>query len=286
MRPSPSLRRADRPADIRGVVSDLDGTLLRSDGTLSPATRGLLPALRRLGVPLVVATARTPRAIGKIAGHEDLGRVVCANGAVVWDAATDEVVHQRSFDPTALAIAVRRLRRDLPEAGVALLSARTMFLDPRYLALRNKRSDGAETFSDLEQVLTEHRVVLVAVRHPRLTAHRLLATTAAAFDRLGVASFAGPATVDVAPGAATKAVAVADELARWGCPRNSTVVFGDMPNDLPLFAQSGWACAMANSHPEVLAAADEVVGSNDDDGVARTVRQILAAVDTARGSDV
>ncbi|MDQ6725791.1 MAG: HAD family hydrolase [Actinomycetota bacterium] len=48
-----------------------------------------------------------------------------------------------------------------------------------------------------------------------------------------------------------------------------------MPNDLPLFGWAGWACAVANSHPDVLEAADEVVPSNDDDGVARTVQRLV-----------
>jgi hydroxymethylpyrimidine pyrophosphatase-like HAD family hydrolase len=51
-----------------------------------------------------------------------------------------------------------------------------------------------------------------------------------------------------------------------------------MPNDLPLFAWAGWACAVANGHPEVLAA-DEVVPSNDDDGVPRAVRRLLGLPD-------
>ena len=53
-----------------------------------------------------------------------------------------------------------------------------------------------------------------------------------------------------------------------------------MPNDLPMFGWAGWACAVANGHPTVLAAADEIVSSNGDDGVARTVQRLVGA-DTA-----
>lgn len=47
-------------------------------------------------------------------------------------------------------------------------------------------------------------------------------------------------------------------------------MFGDMPNDLPLFAWSRLACAGANAHPSVLAAAEEVVPSNGQGAVALT----------------
>lgn len=60
-----------------------------------------------------------------------------------------------------------------------------------------------------------------------------------------------------------------------------------MPNDLPMFALAGWACAMANSHPDVLTAADEIVPGNND-GVAPSVRRFVSqrAVDRHAGSGV
>lgn len=144
------------PSQVRGIVTDLDGTLLKSDGTLSQMTMRLLLAAPALGVPLLVATARTPRALRRITGHEHFGRVVCANGAVLWDSQRDQVRRERSFDPVALAVAVTRMRDALPDAGVALLSARTMFVDRTYMALRRKGADGAQIFSDLEHVVAQH----------------------------------------------------------------------------------------------------------------------------------
>ncbi len=41
-----------------------------------------------------------------------------------------------------------------------------------------------------------------------------------------------------------------------------------MPNDLPLLTWAGTSCAVANAHPEALAAATHVIASNDEDGVA------------------
>jgi hydroxymethylpyrimidine pyrophosphatase-like HAD family hydrolase len=42
-----------------------------------------------------------------------------------------------------------------------------------------------------------------------------------------------------------------------------------------MLAWAGHAVAVANAHPDVLAAADEVTASNDDDGVARVVERFL-----------
>ncbi|MGN6687609.1 MAG: HAD family hydrolase [Actinomycetales bacterium] len=46
------------------------------------------------------------------------------------------------------------------------------------------------------------------------------------------------------------------------------IAFGDMPNDLPMLAWAGHPWAMANAHPDVLAAVDHVTVTNDEDGVA------------------
>jgi Cof subfamily protein (haloacid dehalogenase superfamily) len=256
-----------------GVVSDLDGTLLRSDGTLSPATVEMLGAMRKRGVPLVVATARTPRAVQRIAGHRQLGSVVCANGAIVWIPGADELVHEVRFPAAALLNALSRLRTTLPDVAVALLSTRRMYLDDRYVALRPKALHDDLPISAAGE--DEARMVMVALRHPGLGAEDLLERATEAFAGVGSASFAGPSVVDVVPAGVSKAGTAAGVLARLGCPPEATVAFGDMPNDLPLFAWAGWAAAVANAHPVVLEAADEIVAANDDDGVARSVARLF-----------
>jgi hydroxymethylpyrimidine pyrophosphatase-like HAD family hydrolase len=72
----------------------------------------------------------------------------------------------------------------------------------------------------------------------------------------------------------TKASALAALAARARIPAAEVIAFGDMPNDLPMLAWAGRAVAVANAHPAVLAAADEVTASNDDDGVALVLERL------------
>ena len=57
----------------------------------------------------------------------------------------------------------------------------------------------------------------------------------------------------------SKASGLARFAARHGVDAADVVAFGDMPNDLPMLAWAGRGLAVANAHPEVLAAADEVI---------------------------
>ena len=66
---------------------------------------------------------------------------------------------------------------------------------------------------------------------------------------------------------ATKAQAALRLKERLGCDR--LVAFGDAMNDLPLFAVADESCAVANAQESVLAAASRVIGSNEEDGVAK-----------------
>jgi hydroxymethylpyrimidine pyrophosphatase-like HAD family hydrolase len=57
------------------------------------------------------------------------------------------------------------------------------------------------------------------------------------------------------------------------------LAIGDNHNDLTVLAWAGRAAAPANAIPEVLAAVDQVVPSNEDDGVAQLLEGL--ATETA-----
>ena len=57
--------------------------------------------------------------------------------------------------------------------------------------------------------------------------------------------------------------------------QEQVVAFGDAPNDLPTLRWAGLGIAVANAHPAVLAEADDVAPSNEDDGVAVLLERLL-----------
>src|SRR4051794_13046694 len=101
------------------VATDLDGTLLRSDMTVSVRTQSALTSATTAGGGVIIAPARPPRTIRQVleqlgdGGYE--GVVVCANGALVYDPARDELIERRDFALDATVEIVRRLRDEMPE---------------------------------------------------------------------------------------------------------------------------------------------------------------------------
>ena len=106
-------------------------------------------------------------------------------------------------------------------------------------------------------------------RHLGYSPDELLALAAPVLVGLvSVSHSNGKGLIEAAAIGVSKATAVAELAADHGIGREAVIAFGDMPNDLPLMCWAGTSCAVANAHPEVLAAADHIIGSNEADGVA------------------
>jgi hydroxymethylpyrimidine pyrophosphatase-like HAD family hydrolase len=65
-------------------------------------------------------------------------------------------------------------------------------------------------------------------------------------------------------------------LEQRGLHREQVIAFGDEENDLPLFSESAYAVAPANAKETVRNAADIVVASNAEDGVAEFLENLFA----------
>jgi hydroxymethylpyrimidine pyrophosphatase-like HAD family hydrolase len=84
----------------------------------------------------------------------------------------------------------------------------------------------------------------------------------------------GAWTVEVSAAGVNKATALAELCSELWIDASEVLAMGDYPNDLPMLEWAGRAVAVANAHPDVLAAADEITASNDDDGVAVVLERL------------
>jgi hypothetical protein len=73
----------------------------------------------------------------------------------------------------------------------------------------------------------------------------------------------------------TKAAGLEFVAERLGFARERTVAFGDGENDVEFVEWAGFGVAVANAHERVLAVADFVCPSVDDEGVAQVIEALL-----------
>ena len=255
---------------VRLIASDIDGTLLRSDGTMSDRTVAALGAAEDAGILVVLCTGRPPRWMKQIAeqtGHR--GVAICANGALVYDLHTEEVVEELPLDAEVARTITETLRRALPEVQFAVERAAGMSHEPAYVPMD---ADGT-TEAELEDMLREPMAKLIA-KHPSMTAAELH-DAVADLAHLATATYSSGRIIEISAAGVTKAFTLERLADEHGITSAEAVAFGDMPNDIALLEWAGRGVAVANAHPDVLAVADEVTASNDDDGVAIVIESLL-----------
>jgi Cof subfamily protein (haloacid dehalogenase superfamily) len=259
----------------RLVATDLDGTIIHSDGTISSRTIATLRRIEAAGVQVVLITGRPPRTMGHIAaafGYQ--GVAICSNGALIYDMHTEAVIEEHPIAPPELAEAARRLREAIPDIGLAVESATGLTADSRYQAgawdsdVTLKRLPDAELFGQPAAKLLG--------RHQRLSNDELLALAGPAVAGVvTVCHSNGPRLVEASAIGVSKGSALAGIARREGISAAEVVAFGDMPNDLSMLAWAGHPYAPSNAHPDVLAAVNDVIPSNNDDGVAQTLDRLF-----------
>lgn len=267
---------------FQAIATDLDGTLLRSDGTISARTRDAVMAVEDAGIDFVIATGRPPRWIGPIIealGHR--GLVVCANGASVYDPARDELVERNDLAPEVVTALFDELGALLPSAVFSVEQGFEFTIDEAIERsefsdrLRILRADPGLRVAPLRTRLDQPTTKLI-VRVPRDQADGVSDRVQAVVgDRAVVTHSIDAGFLELSAPGVHKAATVERLLARSGIAPDEVAAFGDMPNDLDLICWAGLGVAVANAHPVLLAAADEVTATNDEDGVAIVLERVL-----------
>ncbi|WP_346011772.1 HAD family hydrolase [Streptomyces sp. SID3343] len=259
----------------RLVATDLDGTIVRDDGSISERTLAALELVESSGAEVVFVTGRPPRwmrQVAKVTGHH--GLAICGNGAVVYDLRAERLVGTHPMDVTAARKVVRLLREAVPDVTFAVETETGFMHEPGYPVLPRDVSI-VHAVGPVEDLLNGPVLKLLA-RHETLDPDAFLAL---ARDRAGAyAEFthsSAIALVEISALGISKASTLAWFCTQRGIRTEDVVAFGDMPNDLPLLAWAGQAYAVANAHPDVLAAVERHTASNQDDGVAQVIEKLF-----------
>lgn len=256
----------------RLVATDLDGTLLRSDGTLSPATAEALDAIELAGVDVVFVTGRPPRWMTELADSVGAhGIAVCSNGALIVDLKNAEIIRSRLIEPPLLADVVGTIRRELPQVYFGVEYGWDFAAEPGYRA-----PEAAAPLASTADVAARP-VAKLLVKDLGGDSDGLLAALNGLVGELVTCTHSGLGSglVEVSAAGVTKASGLAELCAERGIQAADVVAFGDMPNDLPMLAWAGHPYAVANAHPEVLAAVPARAPANDADGVAAVLADLF-----------
>jgi Cof subfamily protein (haloacid dehalogenase superfamily) len=262
-------------SSFRLVASDIDGTLIRTDRSLSRLTREVLGALP---VPLVLVTGRPVQWLQQ--RYDQLPApvpAVCANGAVIYEPATDEVLRASTMPADRLFDVVKRLRDAVPDITLAVEveDGRAFWHEQAWPMHWEGDPHEVRMIATAEELTSAPAVKLLArsATHQPEEFFELVSRTLGGLAEPTRSS--SSALVEISAAGVTKAAGLAWFCERHGIGPAEVVAFGDMPNDIPLLSWAGRAVAVGNAHPAVKEVADEVARTNDDDGVAHYLQELF-----------
>lgn len=266
-----TLIRVQQP---RLVACDVDGTLLDWTAKASPRTADMVRRVVAADVPFVLVTGRPPRWIPPVVDELGYaGFAVCANGALLYDAADDRVLDVITLPPLRLRLLAELLVEAIPGCLFAAeRPTRSAREEPHEFVVEVDYEHpwaGPETVVVPRDELLGHEAVKLLVRHSEMTSDAMAQAASALLGDSAYVTFStGEGLIELSAPGVNKGSGLASLARRFGVTAEDVIAFGDMPNDASMLSWAGHGVAMANAHPMVLAIADEVTAPNTHDGVA------------------
>lgn len=249
---------------IKTIVLDLDRTLLHTDKTLSSYTVGVLKECKKNGIRVMVATARPLRTAKQYGEMINADAMVVSNGARVICGA------QRTEYGICKQSALH-LMNTLSRHPSLLVTIET-----GDVAYSNKPISDYETIisDDMVGIAKAECVLKILVR---LDGEEILAIVEEGLSEDLYYTIANGHLIQIMSKAATKWNGIKAMLEISNCTPEETAYFGDDYDDIEPIKMCGMGIAVFNGINEVKAAADYIAESNDADGVAKFIEQMLLA---------
>ena len=248
--------------DIKAIVVDLDRTLLHTDKSISSYTIAVLEACRNRGMQIMVATARPLRTTIPYCAKIPFDAMVVSNGA-------------------RIICGDRRT-----EYGIDIACAeRLLHALQNHPALRITVENGDRAYSNLkiedyETIITENLAdvanaegVLKILVH--LDQEDTLEIVKQELTDDLYYTIANGYLLQIMNKSATKWNGIRAMLKIANCSPEEAVYFGDDHDDVEPIRLCGTGVAVSNGIEEVKAVADYIAQSNDDDGVARFIEEMI-----------
>lgn len=255
---------------------DMDGTLLTPTGEIPEGFWPVYRTLSKQGWVLVPASGRQLYTLAHQFSQGDNMSIIAENGAIVSH--QGKIVSTTPLDAATAQKVIARFR-ELGRPGGAIVCrpdgaftdvSEDYFLDasaPYY-----HRLTIVENLDDY----CDDTVVKIAIYSTDNVEDQIAGALAEVIGNSIAMAVSGQHWIDFMDPSINKGKALAALANSLQLGLEDTIAFGDFLNDYQLIETAGTGYAMANAHPKLKAIASEVIGSNADHAVVRTLEKIAA----------
>ena len=273
--------------DIKVIAMDLDGTALNHQKQLTERTRAAIQNAAKSGIQIVVATGRTFSSLApEVLAMPEITCAITSNGAVVNQIPDGAVLLHNYPNPETVSeiagmIQKEKIDTEVCTGGQAYIGQ--SYYDRVLEGKTNRDVQYVKTtrhpVPDIYQFLLEHRVAIENINLNFKTLEEKQQWQQR-FQKLPGVTPTSSFLFNVELGGATtsKAHALQALLDEWQMTSQQVMAFGDSENDLGMIQLAGIGVAMANGMEEVKQAADLLAESNEEDGVAKIIEQLIVDI--------
>lgn len=276
---------ASARADIRLVVSDIDGTLIRHDKVLTERSVEAVRQLRAAGIRFTLMSSRPPKGLLTLIKKLEVDEPVGAfNGGVLVRPDSEQTVLFSKFLNPEVSSQLIKLIASF-DIDVWLYTDKDWFVPERH----GWHVDHEVNAVQFEPFATKNfdahvarvgKIVAVSPDNDKMT--RCEAEVRKQFEGKISATRSQTYYLDITDPTANKGDALIKLSHLLNLRTSQIVTIGDAQTDVLMFRQSGVSIAMGNGAPEIQAAATFVTASNQDDGFAEAIERFVLVKSAAR----
>ena len=265
------------------IAMDMDGTLTNSQKEITKETRDVLIRLQEQGVKLVLASGRPTPGLFKEAQFlrmdEFGGYLLSFNGAAVHEYPSMRCIYSNTIDPHYVLPIINNAKA--LNLGVITYQGSNLIVDdPKtYKADYEQKITGMgmKVVDDLREYV-DFDVNKFLISGPEQYLKTVFQDFKMPFGNLLSIYTSAPFYVEVVSNGINKSIGL-EHIAKDLClDREDIVAFGDEMNDLIMIQYAGYGVAMGNAVKPVKLVADEVTATNDEDGIAKTLKKLYEDV--------
>lgn len=267
----------------QAIAFDLDGTLLSGQGTILESSKQAIQVARQKGLKIFIVTGRHHTAVRPY--YAELGLdtpVICCNGTYLYDFKQDKVLFSRPLTSQQAQYLIETAKEQSIHVSVYIRDAMTYEVlnthFSKFLHWVNSCEEAVRP--DVRQVENYQQFIddgttiwKVLISDPDLAKMQNFV------DKLPLDQFSAEWSwvdrVDITAQGNSKGSCLAELLKLENIDPQNVIAFGDNFNDISMLEFVGMGIAMGGSEPEVKQSAKMTIGSNNENSIAQTLKDLL-----------
>ncbi len=285
------------------IAIDLDGTLLNSYGQVSERNREALKRAQEKGIQIVLASGRTTNSVKNMAnelGNNDY--IICGNGSLVYDLQSEEIIYDKFIEKKKALQIIKICEENSIYYNVYtenMVIAKTLSNNVLFYHQENaNKPDSRKTKINLVENIYEYienldneNILKFTISDSSNIIFNSIIKKLREIKNIDVLDVAHMSRKIIKAGTEEVQIAyyyteiTSENVDKWNAlkwlaerlniPNEEIIGIGDNVNDKLMIENAGLGVAMGNSAPYIKEIADRVVSSNNDDGVAEIIEEVI-----------